>query len=514
LIEEAKYEEDQDDEYEGFVGDYDDSWEEAIEEFERFRNGQGSVENLDRLLKELSEIDETEEVFIDTEDLFAQFINDDGYFRSDDTGPRAMTDPEIFRVVYKYCEFNENIEVVLATSPFCPKDIIDKLAESEFEWEEDGTKQALARNQKDENLLRKLAGADPSTRYCVAGNPHTPLDVLEKLSKYTEYSYSESYVWDPRYSSLGPESVLIRYAVMNNPNCTLEILDSMKSDISSSKEKDLQNLSKLFDKKIDFLINKMSMPLLYGDFEGRSTPPKPSTEPHPSPETLKLVESFEKTIELIHEGKYPNWPEFFTTARKLNVDYFINHGQSTALSDELMSVYEIDVEDLYTDESFLNEIIKILPEDIHFLCFLLNSDYSEKINNKTLVKMWEEVSELEDPLDCYGCGMNLWWGNPVAYLAIQKNLLSSALNEINDLVEQISEAYIDDPRKSEDDLDIILLSLASNENTPVDVLQKLLKIDRTPMQATDDQYPYYDEDDKGSGNISELAKRTIAKLGK
>jgi hypothetical protein len=177
-----------------------------------------------------------------------------------------------------------------------------------------------------------------------------------------------------------------------------------------------------------------------------------------------------------------------------------------------MSVYEVDVEDLYSDESFLNEIIKILPEDIHFLCFLLNNNNSEKINIKSLVKMWEEVSELEDPLDCYGCGMNRWWGNPVAYLAVQKNLPSSALNQINELVEQVSEAYIDDPRKFEDDLDIIRLSLASNENTPVEVLQKLLKIDRNPMQATDDQYPFFDENDKGTANISELARRTIAKL--
>jgi hypothetical protein len=108
--------------------------------------------------------------------------------------------------------------------------------------------------------------------------------------------------------------------------------------------------------------------------------------------------------------------------------------------------------------------------------------------------------------------MNRWWGNPVAYLAVQKNLPSSALNQINELVEQVSEAYIDDPRKFEDDLDIIRLSLASNENTPVEVLQKLLKIDRNPMQATDDQYPFFDENDKGTANISELARRTIAKL--
>ena len=512
LMEEALNDENQDGEYEGFVGDYDDSWVEAIEEFERFRNGEGSIENLDKLLKEISEIDESEEVFIDTEDLFAQFINDSGYFRNDETGPRAMTDPEIFRVVYKYCEFNENIEVVLATSPFCPQDVIDKLAESEFEWEEDGTKQALARNQRDENLLRKLASEGPSTRYCVAGNPHTPIDVLEKLSKDSEYSYSESYVWDSRYSNLGPESVLIRYAVIYNPNCTLEILNSMKMDISSSKEKELQNLSKLIDKKIDFLINKMDMPSFFGDFEGRPNTAKPSKEPYPSPETLKLFESFEKTVELIHEGKYPDWPEFFATARKLKVDYFADHGESGSLADELLSVYEIDVEELYTNESFLNEIIKILPDETHFLCFLLNSNYSEKISQNILVKMWEEVSELEDPLYCEDCGMNRWWGNPVAYLAIQKNLSTDALDEINDLVEQISEAYIDDPRVYEDELDLISLALASNENTPIEVLKALSKKDKNSIKANDQDSPFYVGENQETSNISETAKRTLSKL--
>jgi hypothetical protein len=126
--------------------------------------------------------------------------------------------------------------------------------------------------------------------------------------------------------------------------------------------------------------------------------------------------------------------------------------------------------------------------------------------------MWEEVSELEDPLYCEDCSMNRWWGNPVAYLAIQKNFSTDALGEINDLVEQISEAYIDDPRVYEDELDLISLALASNENTPIEVLQSLSTKDKNSIKANDQDSPFYVGEDQETSNISETAKRTLSKL--
>ena len=252
---------------------------------------------------------------------------------------------------------------------------------------------------------------------------------------------------------------------------------------------------------------KLLKPLIDDDFEPASSPVNPYTPPEPSAETLKLVKSFEETIELIHQGKYPNWPEFFETARKLNVDYFIDHGQSTSLADELMSVYEIDVEDLYTDESFLNEIIKILPEEVHFLCFLLNHDYSEKIEGLIINKIWDQLSSLEDPIGCYECGSNRWWGNPIAYLACMKKLSPDNLNKIFEFTSALDDRF-------EHDIEIVFSALASNEATPKSVLEFLATVDKEPVMASNDQYPFYDENGESIPNISKLAKRTIAKLGK
>jgi hypothetical protein len=281
----------------------------------------------------------------------------------------------------------------------------------------------------------------------------------------------------------------------------------MKMEISSSKEKELQNLSKLIDKKIEFLINKMATPSLFGDFEGRSTSAKPSNEPYPSTETLKLVEAFEETIELIRQGEYPNWTDFFTVARKLNEDYFIEHGQSTSLADELMSVYEIDVKDVYSDQSFLTEIINILPEEIHFLCFLLNGEYSEKIDGEIIDKIWNQISNLENPVSCYECGSNRWWGNPVAYVAQMEKLSSENLKKIYDFTSSLDDRF-------EYDIEIIYSALASNKSTPISVLQFLATVNKEPIMASNDQYPFYDENGVTISNISELAKFTIANLKK
>jgi hypothetical protein len=281
----------------------------------------------------------------------------------------------------------------------------------------------------------------------------------------------------------------------------------MRMEISSSKEKELQNLSKLIDKKIDFLINKMDMPSLFGDFEGRPTSAKPSNEPYPSAETLKLVEAFEETIELIRQGQYPNWSDFFTTAKKLNELYFPGHGQSTSLADELMSVYEIDVEDVYSDQSFLTEIINILPEEIHFLCFLLNSEYSENIDGEIIDKIWKKLSNLENPVSCYECGSNRWWGNPVAYVAQMEKLSPENLNKIFEFTSALDDRF-------EYDIEIIFSALASNEGTPKSVLEFLVTVDKEPVMASNDQYPFHDENGVKISNISELAKRTIANIAK
>lgn len=233
------------------------------------------------------------------------------------------------------------------------------------------------------------------------------------------------------------------------------------------------------------------------DFEFLDTPAKSYEPPPASEEVLALVKEFEEQIDGIHEGSNPEWVKFFESARKLQEEYFPDHGESTALSDELMSVYELmDVESLYTDEKFLAEIVKILEEDIHFLCFLLNSEFSENIQSKILSDFLGVLLEADNSMDCEGCGMNQWWGNPLAYLAVQSNTRPTDLQQIYEMAENESYEY---------ERDIVFCALAQNDKTPISILKKLAKIDRDALKAKDEQCPFYDENNPATTNIANWA---------
>jgi hypothetical protein len=221
---------------------------------------------------------------------------------------------------------------------------------------------------------------------------------------------------------------------------------------------------------------------------------------------LALKESFEDLIGQIHDGQFPDWVKFFQDARQLEQEYFSAHGESTALSDELMSVYELmEVGALYTDGAFLSEITKILSEDEHFLCFLLNSGYETELSADVLTGFLEAMCLKEDPLDCYGCGTNRWWGNPLAYLAVNPNSTGDALRKIFEIVKD---------NKYEFAVDIVLCSLAQNRNTPKDILEFLATQDRNSILAEDEQCPFYDPDNKEVSNIAYWAKKRLQNLGK
>ena len=242
---------------------------------------------------------------------------------------------------------------------------------------------------------------------------------------------------------------------------------------------------------------------LFGDnFEPVTTPIKGYEPPPASPEILALVKEFESQIEEIHTENFPEWEQFFGTARKLNDEYFSDYGQSTALSDELMSVYELmDVESLFTDSKFLTEVVKILPEDVHFACFALTCEYEQLISANMLSEILKVLLEAESPMDCYGCSMNQWWGNPVAYLAVNPNTKPQDLQKIYEIAK--AESY-------EFSKDIILCSLAQNPSTSIEVLNQLALIDQDSLLASDEQCPFYDPDNKLSVNISYWAKRRLS----
>jgi hypothetical protein len=243
-------------------------------------------------------------------------------------------------------------------------------------------------------------------------------------------------------------------------------------------------------------------PIFGDDFEVVTTPVKAYEPPPASPEILELVEKFEEQIEGIHDGTYPVWSKFFKTAVKLNDEYFCDHGESTSLADELMSVYELqDVEALYSDAKFLAEVVKNLEEHVHLSCFILNSGNEDNISPKIMTDFVNVLLERESPLDCEECSMNQWWGNPIAYLAVHPHVKEPGL-------QRIFEAVIDDTY--EFGRDIVLCALAQNEKTPVAILKKLAKIDREAHLAKDEQCPFYDEENEKTINIAYLAERTLS----
>ena len=191
-----------------------------------------------------------EDVFMDVicEEVH-QIINDSDW-RSDEVGKKCVVDAEVLRELYPVLvKIEENIELVFATNPNTPVDILQELAESTYDWEEDGTASTLARNTTNEHLLRKLAAnSDPSTRYSVAGNPRTPEDILQLLSTDEQFSEHMMYVtfdggMSPFATDPAEEMVKcsIKFAVVHNPNTPLKTISQIASNEKNFKETNLQS---------------------------------------------------------------------------------------------------------------------------------------------------------------------------------------------------------------------------------------------------------------------------------
>jgi hypothetical protein len=158
------------------------------------------------------------EMMTDLEYELSEILNDSDWREA--SGPDASKCSELFALIMTYCcPLNENIEVVLALNSHIPTSVIEKLEESNFFWEEDGTTQALARTTTNRELLRRLANSkENSTRFEVAANVNTPSDVLAELVK--DAGFSDSY-W---FCHRGFPVSLIQYAVVTNPNTAAETL--------------------------------------------------------------------------------------------------------------------------------------------------------------------------------------------------------------------------------------------------------------------------------------------------
>jgi hypothetical protein len=153
-----------------------------------------------------------------------EIVNNDEW-RSDKVGEDVIKNPDTLRNLYTILkEIDENTEVVFATNPYTPIDVLNELCKSTFSWEEDGTTSALARNTTNSDVLNRLANnPEDSTRFSVAANPSTPLETLEKLAEDEGFSNHKFY-W-AHVDGLSPVECSVKSAVMNNPSTPKQVLE-------------------------------------------------------------------------------------------------------------------------------------------------------------------------------------------------------------------------------------------------------------------------------------------------
>ena len=195
-------------------------------------------------------------VFSDYFDIVCEGVSEivnDSDFRSDELGDNATSDTELLSVIFEsVMKYDENVGVVLATNTHTPIEILEKLAEWDYSWEEDSVTSALARNTDNVELLRKLAlNEEGSTRFSVAENKLTPADVLEKLADDNDCSEHLLYMSKYSYDDLALLQATVKYAVLTNPKTPMSTVDKFLSGAYRFKEEGV--LESSFGNQIDDL---------------------------------------------------------------------------------------------------------------------------------------------------------------------------------------------------------------------------------------------------------------------
>jgi hypothetical protein len=181
----------------------------------------------------------------------SEIVNDSD-FRSDELGENATTNTEILTLLFEsVMEYDENVGVVLATNIHTPFEILEKLAEWEYSWEEDSVTNALARNTDKVEILRKLATHDEgSTKYSVAENKLTPVDVLQVLADSNDCSFHLLYM--NKYEDFNFFQSTVKYAVITNPMTPMSTIDQFISgahnfrqegDLKTSSNEEIDDLN-------------------------------------------------------------------------------------------------------------------------------------------------------------------------------------------------------------------------------------------------------------------------------
>lgn len=172
----------------------------------------------------------------------SEIVNDSD-FRSDEVGENVTSNTELLAILYEsVMEFDENLGVVLATNPHTPVKILEELSDSTYSWEEDGVTNALARNTTNVEILKKLSiNEEGATRFSVAQNESTPLEIVEALAD--DNGYSRHLLFMNKFEAFPFIQSTVKYAVLTNPRTPATVVAQFSSGRYSFKAiGDLQNL--------------------------------------------------------------------------------------------------------------------------------------------------------------------------------------------------------------------------------------------------------------------------------
>jgi len=217
-----------------------------------------------------------------------------------------------------------------------------------------------------------------------------------------------------------------------------------------------------------------------------------------SPKLIKMLNAFKADMSAIHEGESPDWNNFFDTAKKLEKewgDLSSEYGECAQFSSEVMDSGDLaSVEWLFKDKKFINGIIGLIPVDNHFACWLLTSEHTEVLKTEVLSEIYQTLTSSADGGYCDECIYGIWWDQPITYLAAHVNTDSKTLDQIF--------------KKSEGNLEV-LCAIAQNENTPVEVLSKLIEIDNFANYRDEELCPFFEPEDSNCFSISYRAHQTL-----
>lgn len=197
-------------------------WEEIREELEALLEGDGSTKKLVKLFKKGLAINEVFCEYLAEEDNFRLFINGAEDFE-DDPGEHRLRDEEAFRFFLPLVmEYDGDSEIMMAVSDLAPRDVLEQLVRSDYEWEDGGTQYSMGLVRKERWILERLSQSDNlDVKWAVSSNPNTPLDILEKLS--SDYRAHYFYIRGER-----DVDTIIAFKAATNPNASRELTLKVK----------------------------------------------------------------------------------------------------------------------------------------------------------------------------------------------------------------------------------------------------------------------------------------------